>query len=95
MDTANTRARIVLEDLEAGLEADLTLSVPLEAVTSLIEFEQFSVGDHIYIDPLGDELLISFTLKNDRPPECGYDPRGEALTALERDPSLVTRGGSR
>ena len=95
MDTANTRARIDLEDLEIGIEADLTLSIPLEAVVGLIEFDQFCAGEHIYIDPLDGELLISFSLRNDQPPESSYDPRGEALTAIERDPSLVTDGGRR
>ncbi|MBC8510013.1 MAG: hypothetical protein H8D34_34630, partial [Chloroflexi bacterium] len=56
MDTLNTRALVTLDDLEAGIDANLTLSIPLEAVTSLIEFAHFGIGDHIYIDPLGDEL---------------------------------------
>ena len=65
MDTLNTRARVTLDDLEVGSEANLTLSIPLNAVTSLVEFAHFGIGDHIYIDPLGDELLISFTLRNE------------------------------
>ena len=65
METLNTRARVSLDDLEAGVEANVTLSIPLEAVTKLVDFAQFGVGDHIYIDPLGDELLISFTLRNE------------------------------
>jgi len=65
MDTLNTRALVTLDDLEAGIEANVTLSLPLEAVTSLAEFAHFGIGDHIYIDPLGDELLISFTLRNE------------------------------
>ncbi len=65
MDTLITRARVSLDDLEAGVEANVTLSVPLDIVTRLVKFDQFGVGDHIYIDPLGDELLISFTLRNE------------------------------
>ena len=65
MDTLNTRARVNLDDLEAGVEANVTISVPLAAVTKLVDFDQFGVGAHIYIDPLGDELLISFTLRNE------------------------------
>lgn len=65
MDTLNTRARVNLDDLEAGVEANVTISVPLAAVTKLVDFDQFGVGDHIYIDPLGDDLLISFTLRNE------------------------------
>lgn len=65
MDMLNTRARVNLDDHEVGVEANVTLSIPLEAVTKLVDFEQFGVGDHIYIDPLGDELLISFTLRNE------------------------------
>jgi len=64
MDTLNTCARVTLDDLEAGIDANVTISLPLEAVTSLVEFAHFGIGDHIYIDPLGDELLISFTLCN-------------------------------
>ena len=68
MDTLNTRARLTLDDLETGIEADITLSIPLEAVAKLVQFDtqQLRIGDHIYIDPLGDELLISFTLHNER-----------------------------
>ena len=68
MNTLNTRARLTLDDLEAGIEADITLSIPLEAVAKLVQFDpqQLGIGDHIYIDPLGDELLISFTLHNER-----------------------------
>ena len=65
MDTLNTRARVTLDDLEAGIEANVTLSIPLDAVTRLVEFNQFGIGDHVYIDPLGGELLISFTLRNE------------------------------
>ena len=65
MDTLNTRARVMLDDLEAGIEANVSLSIPLDAVSSLVEFAHFGIGDHIYIDPLGDELLISFTLRNE------------------------------
>ena len=65
MDTLNTRARVSLDDLEAGVEANVTISVPLGTVTKLVDFDQFGIGDHIYIDPLGDELLISFTLRNE------------------------------
>ena len=65
MDTLSTCARVTLDDLEAGIEANVTLSIPLDAVTRLVEFNQFGIGDHIYIDPLGDELLISFTLLNE------------------------------
>jgi len=65
MDMLNTRVLVTLDDLEAGIDANLTLSIPLEAVTSLVEFDQFGIGDHIYIDPLGDEILISFTLRNE------------------------------
>jgi len=65
MDTLITRARVNLDDLEAGVEANVTISIPLEAVTKLVNFDQFGIGDHIYIDPLGDELLISFTLRNE------------------------------
>jgi hypothetical protein len=66
MDTLNTRARLTLDDLETGIEADITLSIPLDAVAKLVQFDQLGIGDHIYIDPLGDELLISFTLHNER-----------------------------
>jgi len=65
MDPLNTRAQVSLDDLEAGVEANVTLSIPLEAVTKPVDFDQFGVGDHIYIDHLGDELLISFTLRNE------------------------------
>jgi len=65
MDTLNTRARVSLDNLEVGVEANVTISIPLEAVTKLVDFDQFDIGDHIYIDPLGDELLISFTLRNE------------------------------
>ena len=65
MDTLNTRARVTLDDLEADIEANVTLSIPIDKVTSLVEFDQFGIGDHINIDPLGDELLISFTLRNE------------------------------
>ena len=65
MDTLNTRARVTLDDIDSGIEANLTLSIPLDAVTRLVKFDQFGIGDHIYIDPLGDELLISFTLRNE------------------------------
>ena len=68
MGTLNTRARLTLDDLETDIEADITLSIPLEAVAKLVQFDtqQLGIGDHIYIDPLGDELLISFTLHNER-----------------------------
>ena len=65
MDTLNTRARVTLDDLEVGIEANVTLSIPLDIVTRLVEFDHFGIADHIYIDPLGDELLISFTLRNE------------------------------
>ena len=65
MDTLNARAQVTLDDLEAGIEANVTLSIPLDAVASLVEFAHFGIGEHIYIDPLGEELLISFTLSNE------------------------------
>ena len=65
MDTLNTRARVTLDDLEAGIEANVTISIPLDAVVSLVDFDHFGIADHIYFDPLGDELLISFTLRNE------------------------------
>jgi len=65
MDMLNTYARVSLDDLEAGVEANVTLGIPLDTVTRLVEFDQFGIGDHIYIDPLGDELLISFTLRKE------------------------------
>ncbi len=65
MDTLNIRARLTLDDFEAGIEANVSLSVPLGAVSSLVKFDQFGITDHIYIDPLGNELLISFTLRNE------------------------------
>lgn len=68
MDTLNTRALVTLDDLEAGIDANVTISLPLEAVSRLVEFDQFGIGDHVYIDPLGDELLISFTLRNEESP---------------------------
>jgi len=74
MDTLNTRARVSLDDLEAGVEANVTLSVPLDIVTRLVDFDQFGIGDHIYIDPLGDELLISFTLRNEEVPASQIQP---------------------
>jgi len=76
MDTLNTRARVNLDDLEAGVEANVTLSIPLEAVTKLVNFDQFGIGDHIYIDPLGDELLISFTLLNEGALAARIQPAG-------------------
>ena len=66
MDTTNTRARVTLDDLEAGIEANITVSIPLEVVASLVEFSELGIGEHVYIDPLGDELLISFTLRNEQ-----------------------------
>ena len=65
MDMLNTYARVSLDDLEVGVEANVTLSVPLDIVTRLVEFDQFSIGNCICIDPQEEELLISFTLRNE------------------------------
>ena len=68
--------------------ADLSITLDVEALVDEIGFSSFSFGSHIYIDQLDDQLVISFSVHNDDPPQPRYDPREEALTAAERDPSL-------
>jgi len=68
--------------------ADLSISLDVEALVEEIGFSDFTAGSHIYIDQIGDQLVVSFTIHNDDPPEPRYDPREEALTAAERSPSL-------
>ena len=82
-----TKAVITMEDGDQTF-ADLSITLDVEALIEEIEFSQFSVSGHIYIDRIDDQLLVSFTVHNDDPPEPRYDPRSEALTAAERNPSL-------
>jgi len=84
---AVTKAVLNVEDGDHYF-ADLCITLAVEAFVDEIEFSSFSIGHHIYIDQLDDQLVISFSVHNDDPPQPQYDPREEALTAAERDPSL-------
>ena len=82
-----TKAIVNVDDGDQTF-ADLSITLDVDALIEEIEFPKFSVWGHIYIDQIDDQLIISFTVHNDDPPEPRYDPRSEALTAIERDPSL-------
>ncbi len=82
-----TKAVVNVDDGDQTF-ADLSITLDVDALIEEIEFPGFSVWGHIYIDQIDDQLMISFTVHNDDPPEPRYDPREEALTAIERDPSL-------
>ena len=82
-----TKAIVNVDDGDQTF-ADLSITLDVDALIEEIEFPKFSVWGHIYIDQIDDQLMISFTVHNDDPPETRYDPRSEALTAAERSPSL-------
>jgi hypothetical protein len=82
-----TKAVVSVDDGDQTF-ADLSITLDVEALVEEIGFSDFTAGSHIYIDQIDDQLVISFTVHNDDPPEPRDDPREEALTAIERDPSL-------
>jgi len=82
-----TKAIVNVDDGDQTF-ADLSVTLDVDALIEEIEFPRFSVWGHIYIDQIEDQLIVSFTVHNDDPPEPRYDPREEALTAIERNPSL-------